>query len=128
MQINYHIILVRHWKETLNLKFVVNQKKVYRELTYDEKLFGAEPYDIENDFSKYVYMQGDSLYIKEHFIVNDKYKSNDIIQSLRVCDFSNSTMYVRSYIHLDSEAYKVQFHTIKANSYWKLLLKIASET
>ena len=100
MQINYHIILVRNGKETMSLKFVVNQKKVYRELSYDEKLFGAEPYDIENDFSKYVYMQGDSLYIKEHFIVNDKYKSNDIIQSLRVCDFSNSTMYVRSYIQV----------------------------
>ena len=44
MQINYHIALVERSVVTNDLKFTVNQRKVYRELTYDEKLFGAKPY------------------------------------------------------------------------------------
>lgn len=126
MQINYHIALVERSVVTNDLKFTVNQRKVYRELTYDEKLFGAKPYDIENDFSKYVYMRGDSLYIQGHYIVNDKFKINDILKSLFIDDFSNSTMYVKCYIYLNSEAYKVNFRTTTANSYWKLLLKLAA--
>jgi|GEM_PF-2480187 hypothetical protein len=71
-------------------------------------------------------MKGDSLYIQGHYIVNDKYKINDIINSLSIYDFSNSTMYVKCYIFLYREAYKVHSSTTKANSYWKLLLKLAA--
>lgn len=126
MQINYHIALVERSVVTNDLKFTVNQRKVYREPDDYEKLYGLESYDIENDFSNYVYMRGDSLYIQGHYIVNDKFKINDIINSLSIYDFSNSTMYVKCYIYLNSEAYKVNFSTTKANSYWKLLLKLAA--
>ena len=61
MQINYHIALVERSVVTNDLKFTVNQRKVYREPDDYEKLYGLESYDIENDFSKYVYMRGDSL-------------------------------------------------------------------
>lgn len=126
MQINYHIAIVERSVVTKDLKFTVTQRKVYRKPDDYEKLYGLESYDIESDFSKYVYMRGDSLYIQGHYIVNDKFKINDIIKSLSIYDFSNSTMYVKCYIFLFSETYKVHCSTTKANSYWKLLLKLAA--
>lgn len=128
MQIHYHIALIERSVVTNDLKFTVNQRKVYRKPNADEELWGIDTYDIEGDFSKYIYKIGESLYIQGHYIVNDKYIINDIIRSLFIDDFSNSTMYVKCDICLNSEAYRVEFRTIKANSYWKLLLKIISET
>ena len=126
MQINYHIALVERGIVTKDIKFTVNQRKVYREPEAYEVLNGLESYDIESDFSKYVYMVGDSLYIQGHCIVNDKYKSNEIIRSLSIYDFSHSTMYVKCYIFLFSETYKVSCRTTTASSYWKLLLKLSA--
>ena len=94
MQIHYHIALIERSVVTNDLKFTVNQRKVYRKPNADEELWGIDTYDIEGDFSKYIYKIGESLYIQGHYIVNDKYIINDIIRSLFIDDFSNSTMYV----------------------------------